>query len=72
MTMIEALNTVPDSGDLEDDLMLQEKLLETLSVMQHHDAMTGTHMQAVGKDYLSMMASVKKSALKSEGSTLAT
>jgi hypothetical protein len=39
--------------------------------MQHHDAMTGTHVLAVGKDYLDMMAKVKKDTLGLEGSTLA-
>ena len=33
----------------------QNKLLETLSVMQHHDALTGTHPKATGDDYLRMM-----------------
>ena len=40
----------------EKALILQDQMMETLSVMQHHDALTGTHMKHVGADYLLMMA----------------
>lgn len=33
----------------------QGNLMETLSIMQHHDAITGTHPFDVGLDYLKMM-----------------
>lgn len=67
MTMIEALNTPGDESerDLEGDFKLEEDLLEVLSVMQHHDAMTGTHMVKVGADYSKMMRDIKSKALTS-------
>ena len=33
----------------------QDSMYETLSIMQHHDAITGTHEKVTGLDYLSMM-----------------
>ena len=30
-------------------------MLEAVAVMQHHDAMTGTHTHRVGEDYLRIM-----------------
>ena len=40
------------------DLAQQASRLETVSIMQHHDAMTGTHPHLTGVDYLKMMDSV--------------
>ena len=37
--------------------------METLSIMQHHDAMTGTHPFDVGLDYLKMMNQREDKAL---------
>ena len=37
--------------------------METLSIMQHHDAMTGTHPYNVGLDYLKMMKTREEEAL---------
>ena len=43
-------------SDLEtDQISSQDALLKTQSVMQHHDAITGTHLEKVGVDYRSMM-----------------
>ena len=38
--------------------------MKTLSIMLHHDAITGTHMNEVGKNYKSMMTETSKNALK--------
>ena len=46
----------------------QGLVLEVLSVMQHHDAMTGTHMKAVGNDYLHMIDQTEEWSLDSERS----
>ena len=36
--------------------------------MQHHDAITGTHMHATGQDYLRMMSEGQGSTLAALGS----
>lgn len=65
MTMVEALNTPGDESDrdLASDFKIEDELLEVLSVMQHHDAMTGTHKVDVGTDYTRMMRDIKRKAL---------
>ena len=35
--------------------------------MQHHDAMTGTHKEAVGKDYVKMMKQRQSVAFDESG-----
>ena len=44
-------------------LSLQEDLYQTVSIMQHHDAMTGTHPYSTGLDYLKMIDSGYEKAL---------
>ena len=48
----------------EDLLESQWRLMQTLSIMMHHDAITGTHMHAVGRDYQDMMERAKSLSLK--------
>ena len=38
-------------------------MLETLSIMQHHDAITGTHMNLVGENYAYMIDKVVEHSL---------
>ena len=38
-------------------------MFETLSIMQHHDAMTGTHPFSIGQDYLKMIDNEYRKAL---------
>ena len=42
--------------DHNEHLELQKQLLETNSIMMHHDAITGTHKKKVGEDYSLMMS----------------
>ena len=36
-------------------LAVQKSMLDTLSILMHHDAITGTHMLKTGQDYRNMM-----------------
>ena len=38
------------------------EMLENLSIMQHHDAITGTHVKKVGRDYHRMMEEATNTA----------
>ena len=42
----------------------QEHLFTTLAIMQHHDAITGTHVKDVGVDYERLMENSTNNALK--------
>ena len=59
---------LPNENTDWDIFNTQDTLLETLSVMQHHDAITGTHMKRVGRDYIKMLSDAYKSALDFETS----
>ena len=39
-------------------------MLETLAIMQHHDAITGTHRELVGENYRRKITAAVMSALK--------
>ena len=41
----------------------QDDILKTLNIMQHHDAITGTHMNRVRIDYEKMMVKARDDAL---------
>lgn len=71
--LITALSVeLEEDQELEDALQRQRKRLETLSIMQHHDAMTGTHPHDVGLDYHKMMTNRENEALQlSKGGILA-
>ena len=43
-------------------LKTEGKMLETLSIMQHHDAITGTHRRQTGRDYSRMMMEATSTA----------
>ena len=43
-------------------------LFETVSIMQHHDAMTGTHPHSTGLDYLKMIHTEYQKALPASNS----
>lgn len=53
-------------------LDLQSNILETLSVMMHHDAITGTHRKAVGADYRKMMQAQRNALMAIGDHPLAT
>ena len=68
-----SLSSVKDAGQINKGQM---DVLKTLSIMQHHDAVTGTHKEAVGEDYERMMRSevittMRKSNKKESAFTLA-
>ena len=72
--LITALSPNDRVNDLQGFISEQDKRFETLSVMQHHDAMTGTHPYNVGLDYLKMMERSENETLqtkKGEGGILA-
>ena len=50
--MVGTFSTQMQESDL---LQSQNHLFDTLSIMQHHDAITGTHNLKVGEDYSAMM-----------------
>lgn len=39
-------------------------MLETQSIVLHHDAITGTHRRRVGNDYKRMMANIRQDSEK--------
>jgi len=52
-------------SDLESDqISSQDALLKTQSLMQHHDAITGTHLETVGIDYRKMMNETGSKSVK--------
>lgn len=58
------LMVAPQHSFLEDQVLLtQSKLLERVSIMQHHDAMTGTHPYATGEDYKNLMKDATRTTL---------
>ena len=42
-------------------------MLNTLTIMQHHDAITGTHLLNVGQDYSKRIRDARKDFLKKIG-----
>jgi len=64
-TQILNIGSVSDFGE-ESALRIQRELLHVNSIMQHHDAITGTHMWKVGVDYKRMMQDAKDDSLHHE------
>ena len=64
-TQILNIGSVSAFGE-EAALRMQQELLHVNSVMQHHDAITGTHMWVVGEDYKKMMKDARDDSLHHE------
>ena len=59
------LMSLSHPSDLESDqISSQDALLKTQSLMQHHDAITGTHLETVGIDYRKMMNETGSKSVK--------
>ena len=62
------MGAYPSEQAEEGLLEVQDSLFETLSIMLHHDAITGTHTDKVGKNYKHMMTTARQTARTKYGS----
>ena len=49
------LNSETDEARTEDILTRSDQLFDAMGIMQHHDAITGTELQAVADDYIRIL-----------------